>query len=80
MCGRFRQTRSQKLLEDRFQAESEDEIEVIPRYNIAPHAAGGDRETGAGQIFTPPVQHALGTDSLLGEGHERERPGHQRPL
>jgi putative SOS response-associated peptidase YedK len=36
MCGRFRQTRSQKLLEDRFQAESEDEIEVIPRYNIAP--------------------------------------------
>ena len=36
MCGRFRQTRSQKLLEERFQAESEGEIETGPRYNIAP--------------------------------------------
>jgi putative SOS response-associated peptidase YedK len=32
MCGRFRQTRSQKQLEERFQAEGE----VIPRFNIAP--------------------------------------------
>src|SRR5271166_2083193 len=34
MCGRFRQTRSQKQLEERFQAEGE--VEVIPRFNIAP--------------------------------------------
>lgn len=34
MCGRFRQTRSQKQLEERFQAEGE--IEVAPRFNIAP--------------------------------------------
>jgi len=34
MCGRFRQTRSQKQLEERFQAQGD--IEVIPRYNIAP--------------------------------------------
>ena len=34
MCGRFRQTRSQKQLEDRFQAEGE--VEVVPRFNIAP--------------------------------------------
>jgi putative SOS response-associated peptidase YedK len=36
MCGRFRQTRSQKQLEERFQAEAEAEVEVVPRYNIAP--------------------------------------------
>jgi hypothetical protein len=34
MCGRFRQTRSQKQLEERFQAEGD--VEVVPRYNIAP--------------------------------------------
>ena len=34
MCGRFRQTRSQRQLEERFQAEGE--VEVIPRFNIAP--------------------------------------------
>jgi putative SOS response-associated peptidase YedK len=34
MCGRFRQTRSQKQLEESFQAEGD--IEVVPRYNIAP--------------------------------------------
>ena len=36
MCGRFRQTRSQKQLEERFQAEAEAEVEVVPRFNIAP--------------------------------------------
>src|ERR1700691_5763643 len=34
MCGRFRQTRSQKQLEERFQAEGE--LDVAPRFNIAP--------------------------------------------
>ena len=34
MCGRFRQTRSQKQLEERFQAENE--VEDVPRFNIAP--------------------------------------------
>jgi putative SOS response-associated peptidase YedK len=34
MCGRFRLTRSQKQLEERFQAEGE--VEVVPRFNIAP--------------------------------------------
>jgi len=34
MCGRFRQTRSQKQLEESFQAEGE--VEVVPRFNIAP--------------------------------------------
>ena len=34
MCGRFRQTRSQKQLGERFQAEGE--VEVVPRFNIAP--------------------------------------------
>ena len=36
MCGRFRQTRSQKQLEERFQAEADAEVEVVPRFNIAP--------------------------------------------
>jgi putative SOS response-associated peptidase YedK len=34
MCGRFRQRRSQKQLGERFQAEGE--VEVVPRFNIAP--------------------------------------------
>jgi len=34
MCGRFRQSRSQKQLEQSFEAEGD--IEVIPRFNIAP--------------------------------------------
>jgi putative SOS response-associated peptidase YedK len=34
MCGRFRQTRSQKQLEERFQAEGD--VDVAPRFNIAP--------------------------------------------
>jgi len=33
MCGRHRLTRSQKQLKDRFDAH--DDIEVLPRYNIA---------------------------------------------
>jgi putative SOS response-associated peptidase YedK len=34
MCGRFRQTRSQKYLEEYFDARGE--IDAVPRYNIAP--------------------------------------------
>jgi SOS response associated peptidase (SRAP) len=34
MCGRFRQTRSQKHLKDFFHADGD--IEVVPRFNIAP--------------------------------------------
>jgi putative SOS response-associated peptidase YedK len=34
MCGRYRLTRSQKQLEDHFDAYGE--VEVLPRYNIAP--------------------------------------------
>jgi putative SOS response-associated peptidase YedK len=34
MCGRFRQTRSQKQLAERFDAEGD--VEVVPRFNIAP--------------------------------------------
>jgi putative SOS response-associated peptidase YedK len=34
MCGRFRQTRSQKQLEERFQAEGA--VDVAPHFNIAP--------------------------------------------
>ena len=34
MCGRFRQSRSQKQLEEHFEAEGD--VEVIPHYNIAP--------------------------------------------
>ena len=34
MCGRFRQTRSQKRLEERFKAKGE--VEIVPRFNIAP--------------------------------------------
>src|SRR5882672_2637473 len=34
MCGRFRQTRSQKQLEERFEAQGE--VEIVPRFNIAP--------------------------------------------
>lgn len=34
MCGRFRQTRSQKQLAEHFQAEGD--VDVAPRFNIAP--------------------------------------------
>ncbi len=37
MCGRFRQTRSQKQLEDRFHAEAE--VKVVPRFISTPHPA-----------------------------------------
>lgn len=36
MCGRFRVARKKEILEAEFDAEASDDLEVVPRFNVAP--------------------------------------------
>jgi putative SOS response-associated peptidase YedK len=74
MCGRYQLSRRKQIIEEQLDtADWQDDWN--PRYNIAPTQFVPPAPTGADSSA---FDYALGTDSVVGEGHVRRGENDQR--